>query len=83
MREVPRDEKFPEDLPDAAKETTARPSEAELVIITLLMRLYDVNLAILTHFDEKQAGEVYDSHNRGDHFNPKIYLPDMTPDDDR
>lgn len=56
------------------------PSETDLVIIALLMRIYDLNLALLSHFNKPQADEVYEAHAKGDHFNPKIYIPRMEPD---
>lgn len=82
MKEVNRDEKFPNDPKgDAAEELPALmgntgPSETELVIVSLLMRLYDLNLAILSHLDEKRADEIYEAHEKGAHFNPTIFIPE-------
>lgn len=90
MREVTRDEKFPndpkegtgEELPSLIGNTDAnagsrQPSETELVIVSLLMRLYDLNLAILTHLDEDRADDIYEAHEKGGHFNPPIFIPDV------
>lgn len=91
MRETPRDEHFPNDPKGHASNdpTTyaddgvdisgelvgGSPTEGELVIISLLMRLYDVQLAILNEMNEDRANEVFDHHDNGGHFNPKIFIP--------
>lgn len=85
MREVTRDEKFPEDAKTegntelSAELISTGPSETELVIVALLMRIYDVQSALLAHFDEARANEVYETHEKGGHFNPQIFIP--TPEE--
>ena len=82
MREVTRDEKFPN---EPREETTGEtfsgevlqtsPSETELVQVALLMRLYDLGMAILTSMDEDKANQVFEAHEKGEHFNPPIFIP--------
>lgn len=78
MRESIEDQKFPDSskrvLEVAAKKTSG-PSEAELVIISLLMRIYDVNLALLSHFNSEVADEIHDGHAEGKSFNPPMFIP--------
>lgn len=78
MREVTRDPGSLGD--DSAKEITGEliesgPSETELVQVALLMRLYDLGMAILTELNESRADEVFEAHERGEHFNPPIFIP--------
>lgn len=95
MREVTRDEKFPndpkegtvEELPGLVSELTVEdlqnlvagidPTEAELVTVALLMRLYDINMEILRHFDAQRADEVYELHEQGGTANPPIFVPEV------
>jgi hypothetical protein len=95
MREVPRDDKWNEETDGRMKEVqqgmsdsmdnlessleSTGPSETELVIVALLMRLYDVNMALLSHFDKPTADKIYDTHNEGGSFNPQIFIP--SPDE--
>ena len=79
MHETTRDSKWVEEgtgeeLP--AQLVTTGPSETELVIVSLLMRLYDLNLAILATMNEARADEIYEAHEKGGHFNPPIFIPD-------
>lgn len=74
MREVTRDDKWDESTP---LEMHTSPSETELVTVSLLMRLYDLNLAILAGLNEVRADEIYEAHERGEHFNPPIFVPDV------
>jgi len=89
MKEVSRDEKFPNDPKEgSAEELPAQlmstgPSETELVIVALLMRLYDLNLAILSNLDEARADEIYEAHEKGGHFNPPIFIPENPSDADQ
>lgn len=78
MREVTRDPGSLGD--DSAKEITGEliesgPSETELVQVALLMRLYDLGMAILTSLDEDKANQVFEAHEKGEHFNPPIFIP--------
>lgn len=63
-------------------EVAGRPTEAELVTIGLLMRLYDLQLAILHCLDSDKADEVYDHHEAGGHYNPTIFIPQPKASDD-
>lgn len=86
MREVTRDSKWveeptAEELPPAELVSTG-PSETELVIVSLLMRLYDLNLAILSTMDEKRADEIYEAHEKGGHFNPPVFIPEVSGADE-
>lgn len=84
MREVPRDNQFPnEGVPsdDFAPVLSSGPSETELVIVALLMRIYDTNVEILRALDEDKADAVWELHEQGGHANPPIFIPDVaTPD---
>lgn len=66
----------------SAELVAGRPTEAELVTIGLLMRLYDLQLAILHCLDEEKADEVYDHHEKGGHYNPTIFVPQPRTDTD-
>lgn len=85
MREVPRDKQFDtagaEDLLSSTKETTG-PSEAELIIITLLMRLYDLSYAHLYAINPTIADEVFAAHDKGELGNPQMYLPEVSKPSD-
>lgn len=84
MRETTRDNQFPndpkegtgEELPGAELISTG-PSETELVQVALLMRLYDLGMAILTAMDEDKANQVFEAHEKGGHFNPPVFIPDV------
>lgn len=88
MKEVEPDNKWIEDAgyvptntPQEFGETelvTTGPSEAELLTITLLTRLYDIGMAILTVMDEEKAGMVFDAHDKGENFNPELFIPDLS-----
>jgi hypothetical protein len=54
------------------------PSEESLVTVALLMRIYDIQMAILSHFDKPTADKIYDMHAKGGHYNPPIYVPKVT-----
>lgn len=58
------------------------PNDAELISITLLARLYDVGMAILTVLDEQTAGKVYEAHSQGENFNPEMFIPDLKVGDE-
>lgn len=81
MRETPRDNMWGENSQEVkAEPVSGGPSETELVQVALLMRLYDLNLALLSHFDSKRANEVYAAHEKGEHFNPPVYIPEVPED---
>lgn len=48
------------------------------VIISLLVRLYDVHMGILSHLDKDTADKIYDAHDRGEHYHPNIFLLDIS-----
>lgn len=96
MREVPRDDKWNEETDERMKDVqqgmnesmdnleatleSTGPSETELVQVALLMRLYDLGMAILTSMDEDKANQVYEAHEKGGHFNPPVFIPDVPED---
>lgn len=51
------------------------PSEESLIVVMQLMRLYDIGMALLNHFDKPTADTIYEAHNKGDHFNPMFFIP--------
>lgn len=54
------------------------PSSENLIIISLLMRLYDLNMALLNESNRAVADRVYSAHMNGETFNPKMYIPEFT-----
>lgn len=76
-----RDEYIASDSLEAAKVSTG-PSETELVTVALLMRLYDINLALLAYFNDARANEIYEAHEKGGSFNPPVFIPSMEETDD-
>lgn len=79
MKEVEPDEKWIDESTESndsgSGEVAGRPSETELVIVALLMRLYDINLALLAHYDPARADEIFEAHEKGGTFNPPIFIP--------
>ena len=53
-------------------------NEAQLIEISLLMRLYDIGMAILSRTDSQLANEIFDAHARGEVYNPPIAVPDFS-----
>jgi hypothetical protein len=51
-----------------------RQEEIALAQLTLLMRIYDVQMALLTEVNENRANEVYAAHEEGHTFNPAIWI---------
>lgn len=76
MHEVEPDKQF-DRTEELAPVLVSGPSETELVMIALLMRIYDVNSAILAALDEGKANQVYEAHERGENFNPPVFIPDV------
>lgn len=74
MREVTRDSKWLNDV----KQQINQPSEESKIIIALLMRIYDVQMALLSHASKGDADKLYDAHARGEDFNPQIFIPEIT-----
>lgn len=79
MKEIEVDDKWVgTDVPVATLETTGEFEallEGQSVIITLLMRLYDIEMANLSFVNKAVADQLYDAHARGEHSNPAIYIP--------
>lgn len=55
----------------------AQPSTESKIIISLLMRIYDVQMALLTKVDPETADKLFDAHEEGKDFNPTIYIPEI------
>lgn len=62
-------------------ELEAQPSTESKIIISLLMRIYDVQMALLSNVDKATADKLYDAHERGEDFNPTIYIPEIGEDE--
>lgn len=88
MKESPRDPHWENDVGNGTEyqeltaEISSEPTEAQLVTIALLMRLYDLNLALLNHFDSDLADNIYETHEKGGHKNPPIYIPRPVGEDE-
>ena len=55
----------------------AQPSTESKIIIAMLMRIYDVQMAMLSHLNKPMADKIYDAHEAGKDFNPTIYIPEI------
>lgn len=78
MREMTRESQFETGAAAPVGQVlTSSPSEETLVIISLLMRLYDIQMAHLSAVDENRANQIYEAHEKGDHFNPEIFIPSL------
>lgn len=83
MRETIRDEKFPNDPKPVEVLGELRDSgpglqdvlDVLMLQTAILMRLYDVNMALLNEVDEERADAVFDRHADGGHFNPPTMVP--------
>ncbi len=64
-----------------AVELQSIPSETDLAVIALLMRIYDLQLANLNAVDPDRANEIYEAHEKGEHFNPMLFIPQMVPNE--
>lgn len=53
--------------------------EHQLIQTTLLMRQYDILMGILASLDQGLADRIYDSHDKGGLFNPKLLVPEFGP----
>lgn len=82
--QFPDDPKVEQELPTGVTEIegVAAPSQAELIQIALLMRIYDAQMELLRHFNPTAAEVVYEAHERGEHGNPPVFLPDWQSDAD-
>lgn len=52
--------------------------EAQLVTVSLLMRIYDVQMALLSLQDKSMADEIFDAHEKGATFNPPVFIPELS-----
>jgi hypothetical protein len=77
MQEVKPDQQFNTTGAEALVPKGAAPTEAELIIITLLMRLYDLQWAQLHVMNERIAEEVFASHEKGVIGNPQMFIPEI------
>ena len=59
----------------------AQPSEESRIIIALLMRIYDVQMALLSNVNKTEADRIYDAHAKGEDFNPQIFIPEISDED--
>ena len=81
MREVTRDQHFTDDSMGRLEQEQVEnprgsgPDETQLVIVALLMRLYDIQMALLSLTDKELADAIHDAHAEGSHFNPQIFIP--------
>lgn len=55
----------------------SQPNEIQSAILVTLMRIYDVQMALLTHFDTATADAIYAKHEQGEDYNPTIFIPTM------
>jgi hypothetical protein len=90
LREVPKDDKWQVEREenDRRRDEISVPGEpvgpsafdrlieSQMVVISLLMRIYDIQLALLSNVDDENATRIYETHERGGHFNPPVFIPD-------
>lgn len=62
---------------DSVDTAPVGPTERDLLsaLITLEMRNYDLLLALVSAANPERADEIYNAHERGEHFNPEIFVP--------
>lgn len=53
------------------------PSTESKIIISLLMRIYDVQMAMLSHMSKDTADRLYEAHENGEDYNPTIFIPEI------
>jgi hypothetical protein len=63
--------------PTAPVVLESQPDEVQSAILVTLMRLYDVQMALLNHFDTASADAIFEKHQQGEDYNPTIYIPTM------
>lgn len=49
--------------------------EVQKAQLVMLMRLYDIQMALLTLQDAEKADQVFDAHDAGQLFNPQLFIP--------
>lgn len=79
MKEVEVDNKWIEEngrneTPTVA-EVEVDPLEIAKAQLVMLMRLYDIQMAILTLQDAGKADQIFDAHDVGQLFNPQLFIP--------
>lgn len=52
-------------------------SDTNLVIAMLLVRIYDVQMAMLREINPAAAIELYELHNEGQNNNPHLWVPEI------
>ena len=77
MKEVDRDEKWQNEPVELEAQISNSPTEAELVIVGLLTRIYDVLFTILDETNPEKANIVYETHERGETLGPPVYIPEL------
>lgn len=92
MKEVKPDQQFPEVVYDLAgldyealtKSVEALSTkmdalrESNLAVVSLLMRLYDVEMAALSNTYKEDADALFDLHSNGGTQNPPVFIPNVT-----
>lgn len=71
-----------ESQPEAPVVLQSSPSEESLVTVALLMRIYDIQMALLSEVNKDLADEIYDTHAAGGHFNPQIFIPKVSTEEE-
>lgn len=56
-------------------------NQSLLVQVGLLMRIYDVQMALLSSVWKEKADEIWDAHQNGQHYNPNIFVPQVKDDE--
>jgi hypothetical protein len=54
-----------------------QPDEIQSAILVTLMRLYDVQMALLNETNPTVADIIFEKHEKGEDYNPTIYIPTM------
>lgn len=83
MKEVEPDSKWL-DTPGIPEKETTDPEisvdeyerEVQKAQLVMLMRIYDVQMALLTKMDPENANKIFDSHDTGELFNPQLFIPE-------
>lgn len=57
------------------------PSTESRIIITLLMRLYDIQMALLSNVNHNAADRIFDKHAEGELFNPQMFIVDIVDEE--
>jgi hypothetical protein len=63
--------------PTAPVVLESQPDEVQSAILVTLMRLYDVQMALLNEINPTVADFIFEKHEKGEDYNPTIYIPTM------